>query len=840
MTATITALPSGGDGAYYLSEYHLGEGKELGTWWGGPSKRLGLSEFITKEEFQPILSGVNPHTQRPLAKQHRDRVPAVDLTFSVEKSVSATWAVSPPEVKLKIERCAEESIKETLSWVQSNLTLVRKGKGGHIQERGDFLAAIFKHETNRNGDPNLHWHCVIPNLVFDQNGKCSHIHTQKIFDFTRTLGPMFRASLARRLRTELKLELIPAENKPGQKASWFKLPGVPADLLNLWSSRKNEIDDFLIPRGLSRDSASPQYRASANTATRQSKERLPPLDILRERWNREAKAYGFSHQSTLYESQPITAKDLSRRFTQAFRDTVKSLEREKTHFAYKDLLRGVAEEMQDCGISVNALTRKLDRKLLNSKSVIRLANENAERVFTTKGVWRQEERLLQDIDRLDKRGGAMVSDATLKEVLTARPSISAEQAKAVQELTQAQSSLRLLRGVAGAGKTYTLDAVRQAFEKSGYEVMGTSTSGLAKETLESDAGIKSRTVASLLYQITGRSFQGHTKKPTNPFHAKSVLIVDEASMVDLRGLQTLTQAVRRAKATLILVGDDKQLQAIGAGGPFKYLLGTRRAAVLEDNRRQKTEEDRQAVKDLRMGDTEAALKSYLERGRLKITDTRPQAARELVKRWARSGGALFPERHSIFTQTRQEAAYLNQLCQTRRTEEGTIYSGKHLSNGDGKFYARDRVLFNKADKTQGVQNGHRGTVLTVHPEHGTMKVLLDSQKDGLQRVVLVSAKRMKAGDITLGYAATTHKMQGQTTAHSYVLLGGGMTDNNMAYTQMTRGSESTTLFIDTFSAGNELTNIARAMRRSNSKSLAHEFHPTQQQASPQSQMSHSL
>lgn len=823
MTATITALPAGGNGNYYLSDYHLGPGKELGTWWGDAASRLGLTREIEKNQFQSILKGLNPHTAKSMVKQHQERVPAIDLTFSVDKTISATWAVSDTATQKKIERCGAEAIEEVLQWMQDKLPLVRKGQGGAIEEHGKFLAAIFRHETNRNGDPNLHWHCVIPNLVFDANGKCSHIHTKKIFEFTRTLGPMFRATLARKLRQDLKIELVQAESQNGKLAGWFKLPGVPEELAKLWSSRSAEIAEFLMPKGLSRDSASPQFRALANTQTRKSKDRLPPLEILKERWGREAKSYGFSHTSTQQEQMTFSKRQISQQFSQAFRETILEFEKERTHFEYKDLLRNVAERMQVCGISVTALTDKLDKKIASTKSLIHLSEQGVDQIFTTRSIWRCEEKLLKDIDRLDQRRGAFVSKDVVESVLKNRATISDEQAKAVRQLTRGKSSLRLLRGVAGAGKTYTLDAVRDAFQKGGFEVVGTSTSGLATETLASEAKIKSRTIASLLYQITGKSFQGDVRKAENPFHRKSVLIVDEASMVDLRSMQTVIQAARKAKGTVILVGDDKQLQAVGAGGPFSYLIGRRKASVLDDNRRQKDAADRKAVSDLRHGNVAEALQSYLKRGHLKVAETRQQAAKDLVKKWARSGGSMFPGNHSIFTQTRQEASYLNELCQAKRMADGTVDSQSYISLGATRFHMGDRVLFNKSDRTQGIQNGHRGTVLHVDPQTGAMKVRLDAQKDGLCKTVLVSVKRREEGEVTLGYAATTHKMQGQTTPHSYVLLGGGMTDNNMAYTQMTRGKESTTMFIDAFSAGDDLGTLARAMKRTNTKSLAHDF-----------------
>ncbi|HSH62071.1 MAG TPA: AAA family ATPase, partial [Acidimicrobiales bacterium] len=62
--------------------------------------------------------------------------------------------------------------------------------------------------------------------------------------------------------------------------------------------------------------------------------------------------------------------------------------------------------------------------------------------------------------------------------------------------------LDLVAGVAGSGKTTTLNVARAAFEAAGYQVLGTSTSGQAARTLRRQAGItESRTLASLLWRL---------------------------------------------------------------------------------------------------------------------------------------------------------------------------------------------------------------------------------------------------------------------------------------------------------------------------------------------------
>ncbi|MGV2342204.1 MAG UNVERIFIED_CONTAM: hypothetical protein LVR18_52330 [Planctomycetaceae bacterium] len=50
---------------------------------------------------------------------------------------------------------------------------------------------------------------------------------------------------------------------------------------------------------------------------------------------------------------------------------------------------------------------------------------------------------------------------------------------------------------------------------------------------------------------------------------------------------------------------------------------------------------------------------------------------------------------------------------------------------------------------------------------------------------VVTASGALPGTLTLGYAATTHKMQGNTVSNSFLLLGGTMTSRELAYVQAT-------------------------------------------------------
>ncbi|MFN9037573.1 MAG: AAA family ATPase, partial [Planctomyces sp.] len=246
-------------------------------------------------------------------------------------------------------------------------------------------------------------------------------------------------------------------------------------------------------------------------------------------------------------------------------------------------------------------------------------------------MWALEKRLLGTAERMVRgNAGAVVPREIRERILAGHPDLSAEQAAAVRSLTDGSGALRGLSGVAGAGKTRSTEVTREIFEAAGYRVIGGALSGAAKEELAAQAKVPSRTIASYLHELDRSTLQkvaarvrhdvtqlvrAAAGKPTkrfngNPLDTKTVLILDEAGMIDTRLMQKLLRYAEKAGATVILAGDSRQLQPIGAGAPFRHLQQRIPMATLETNRRQKSEADRRAVGRLRQGEAKEALENY--------------------------------------------------------------------------------------------------------------------------------------------------------------------------------------------------------------------------------------
>jgi ATP-dependent exoDNAse (exonuclease V) alpha subunit len=314
-------------------------------------------------------------------------------------------------------------------------------------------------------------------------------------------------------------------------------------------------------------------------------------------------------------------------------------------------------------------------------------------------------------------------------------------------------------------------------------------------------------------------------KPTYryaPVHVdkKTVLILDEAGMLDTKASYDACREVRKRGGTIIFTGDLKQLQPIAAGGPFRHLVEVLSASHLGTSLRQQDEADRQAADHVRRGDASQALANFAGRGRLIVAKDREQALRQLVESWTDAGGAKHPERHIIFTPTRLEAQAANRLCQQQRLARGEIKATHSLHNGDHVLCLGDRVLFHKNVFADGIRNGYRGTIVEVDRFRGRLTIRLDGAHQ--MREVTIRLCDYGPEGLTQAYAQTTHKGQGNTVDHAYLLVGGKLADREMGYVQVTRGKFSTRLFVDEAHAGEELRDLARSLSRSRPKELAHD------------------
>ena len=356
--------------------------------------------------------------------------------------------------------------------------------------------------------------------------------------------------------------------------------------------------------------------------------------------------------------------------------------------------------------------------------------------------------------------------------------MSDEQRDAVRHITGDQQ-VSVVVGFAGAGKSTMLAAAKDAWEAEGYIVHGAALAGKAVAGLEESAGIEGRTLAS---------WEMRWKMGTAQLGSRDVMVIDEAGMVGSRQLARFVSEAERTGAKLVLVGDHEQLQAIGAGAPFRAIAEEVGYASVEDIRRQRQDWQKEASRAFATERTEEGLEAYEKRGHVHLKADQEAARAGLVRDYVDDVEARPDGTRAAMAHRRVDVHALNDDIREELKGRGHL-QGHELAykteNGERSFVAGDRIVFLQNNRDMDVKNGTLGTVEAV--EHGRIITRLD----GSDRAVAIDATDYKTFDH--GYATTIHKTQGATVDRSYVLASETM-DRHMTYVAMTRHKDEAQLY----------------------------------------------
>ncbi|MGH9266320.1 MAG: ATP-dependent DNA helicase, partial [Acidimicrobiales bacterium] len=436
------------------------------------------------------------------------------------------------------------------------------------------------------------------------------------------------------------------------------------------------------------------------------------------------------------------------------------------------------------GRNLSELGRVVQRTLADPEAVALLQATGAQqRAYATATTIAREQAIARCVEsqvrRLDAaRVWPEAADAAVvrAEASLGRP-LTAGQRGAVEAILTSGRGVDLVVGVAGSGKTTALAAARDAFEAAGYELVGTSTSGQAARTLGREAGIaQSRTLASLNWRIA------HDDLRLTPRH---VAVLDEAAMTDDAALFAFLEAARVTGTKVVMVGDHRQLSAVGPGGGFEALVSRFGGAVhvLTENVRQVDPTERTTLSHLRSGDVHAAVAWYARHGRIAVSPDRDTALDATVAGWA--ADVAEGSHAAMYAWRRANVAELNRRGRAAFEALGRL-SGPELLVGATGYRAGDRIV-TLAPGAQGeVVTSECGTVLAVDVRHGDMVATMDDGR--LQRF---ADEDLDAVHLH-GYAVTVHRAQGATVARAHVLEDGG--GRELAYVKMSRARERTMLY----------------------------------------------
>jgi hypothetical protein len=273
-------------------------------------------------------------------------------------------------------------------------------------------------------------------------------------------------------------------------------------------------------------------------------------------------------------------------------------------FAREDLLVAL-------GAGLTGATRQelegLASRFLAERAVSVVADRALEeRRWTTPELLGVEECLVAAaIDRSSEQAG-VVAPKAVRQTLAAHPSLGADQAGMVRDVCLDGAGVLVVVERPGTGKTFTLGVARHAWQLGGYRVLAAAPTGIATMSLEAEGFVEVATVDRLLGELDRERHRDGGRGDRPLLDGRTVLVVDEAGMVGSRKLTWLLEHAHRAQAKVVLVGDDRQLAAIDAGGGFRALRLRLGASELVENRRQLHAWQREAIELVRQGEVDQA------------------------------------------------------------------------------------------------------------------------------------------------------------------------------------------------------------------------------------------
>ena len=775
-----------------IEDYYLGRGEAPGVWAGRLAEEFGLSGVVEAEALRALIDGRDPTLGTPLVRVDRKRkVRAFDVTLSPPKSASLLWAFGTPEVSSVVSIAHVEAAAAALAVLDERAGVTRQQQGG-VRRRVDtsgLAMATFVHRTSREGDPQLHSHCVIPNVVQRRDGAWVAIDATPLYEWAKAAGSIYQEELRRRLSEQLGVGWGP------DRHGCREMLGFTEQQLERFSKRTGQIDHHLAAEGIEPAGAKVRMMADerAAVATRRPKDRSLTPQRLQQRWQREAKQVGLATGRRLerhlrdagrQQHWEITAEDVGRLF-ELLIDPEVGLCAHDSRFGEPQLIARVAAF--GGGRLTPEQIQRIAELFLQSDRVVRLIDRDptgrTPPRWSTVAHRRLEDRVLANLSRLRHRRASPLDRALVGQVLAEHPHLGDDQRQAVRVLSGSGPAVRAVIAPPGYGKTTMLHAGAEAARRSGRPVVALATTNQAVAELQ-EAGLDAQTVAR--FALDGCLLP-----------EDSVVVVDELSQLPTTEADLVLSAVAGCqRGQLWLIGDPLQAQPVRAAGlaPLIASLAERGripSATLTTNRRQADEIERRALVAYRDGDI-AASQQLRQAGGLEHHAASPERARhEMADAVVEAIGRHRPEEVAALAVTHADCEDLADRIRVGLTEQGAITGGG--IDGPGwtrrrRYQAGDRILLQAhldLEHDHRLTNGTAATVVSV--DRAGLTVWPDGHGEPalIPREFVESRGRDGRPQLSHAWCRTIDGVQGGTWAEVH-LLGTAALDRYRGYVGQSR------------------------------------------------------
>jgi conjugative relaxase-like TrwC/TraI family protein len=779
---------------------------------------------------------------------------AADARNAGDKDTAAAWATHAGAV----EEAVMAGARAAIAYLQDEAGYSRVGHhgggAGRWIDAHEFVVAQFLQHDSRDRDPQLHVHQAILNRVLCTDGQWRTLDSRAIHAMRGAAAAVGERVMEAHLTRSLGVRF---ETRPDGRAR--EVLGVRQDVMDLFSSRRRAITaktQQLVNAYTQRYGHEPnalqrtRLAQEATLATRRAKAHEGETTEPRlERWDAELRAEvgaGLTAVATDVlgrAQQPDPAAEFSVR--DVLDRALARVAEQGGSFTRSDVVRAVSDELPgNLGLAPERVRELLDGL---TDEALQAGLRHVEAADTS--AWPEDLRLANGASVFEGPGsarystvGQLAADQALRDAVVERgaPTLTDEQADALvaqlvasgRELGEDQAAA--LRGVltsgaqvevlvaaAGTGKSFTVGALADAWtgravgdpgaqpggsgnwprEAGERRVFGLAPSEVAAQVLAEDGLTTANT-----HRWLGAQRRLDTTRPGAPdrfgddalrLRAGDLVVVDEAGMAGTAELAEIHQRCQAAGAKLLLVGDPRQLAAIGPGGTLADLAERGIRYELTDVRRFTEAWEGPASLRLRDGDR-AALDEYVKHGRLFDAGTADQAEADAARAWL--GDTVTGKESLLLVASNEDAARVGAALRAELVGLGMVHEAGVALGAEGA----QGCVAGVGDMIQARHNawelagfeGNDGVPLNrqtfrvtgLRPDGGLTVERANGPSTG-------ETLELPAGyvteHVTLAYASTVHAAQGRTVDTSHAVVGTGM-DAAAVYVALTRGRDDNT------------------------------------------------
>ncbi|MEV4260570.1 MobF family relaxase [Kribbella sp. NPDC049584] len=750
--------------------------------------------------------------------------------------------------------------RAALNYLQDKAGYTRVGHFGGASGRwadahGWTIASFFQHDS-REHDPQLHIHNAILNRVQGPDGKWRTVDSKALHRVQPAAAAVGERVMEQHLIRALGVQF---KTRPDGKAR--EIVGIDQAVMDLFSSRRKAITKKTAPmvaafeakKGREPNNLELAYiQQQASLATRKAKSHTgETVEQRLERWDRQLRAEvrgglgkvardvlalqqrqwlpGRINPAKVLEtalaevqSKQATwrAADLTRAISDALPDNLGNMrpariERLLDRLTERGLKLAQQVDADRPGQSPDELAALPD-ELRRGDGSSAYAAPGATRYVTPDHV--KAERQLAASGYA--RGAAAMSPPCAQAFVERLPAdglqLGADQEAAVRGVLTSGARVETLVGPAGTGKSRVVGALAKAWEDPSLwggqqrRLVGLAASQVATEVLAAD-GVTAKNITRWLMTQQGLADgSAATEDQAWALRDGDLVVVDESAMANTTDLAQIQTYCDAAGAKLLLVGDHRQLAAVGAGGGMRLVTANALHHELSETRRFTAGWEGPASLRLREGD-ESVLGEYHKQGRILDGGHLEAAQRSAADAWLADH---LNGRHALLiVDTNAQAAELSAQLRARLVGYGQVddertawlsSTGNRVGAGDliqtrlnawhlNGYHGNKRAAFNR-DEFKVVEVLDDGS-LRVAP-------LIRGTRQPVPGETMVLPAQYVQDWVSLAYAATVHSSQGLTVDSSH-LVATQNTSVYALYVAMTRGRVANTAHVVTQSLAKE-------------------------------------